>query len=631
MSDRWLVLLTLLFCLARLWQGGLAEAPPAQLDASVREISPQISNTTVVVLIDDFLPQPLQGESVWYYNRLGGDRGRIDGWWDPTCGCTRPGGGYLEWGVGVITATITQTQGLEAWQGTWSSLNHPIAEGIPLSLGAIFPSQVLPQYQGRITAVRVHVIDGSGTLRLEMQAPDDSLPWWQESPLGGTEQTLQFPVPFTGEIQNLNWLVKGQAGDFVVVERIEMLVEVPELSVGERGFLWSYAMLLDNWDPTSGLTRDRANFPAGDFDNVSASGLQAVAAVLAWHLGFIPRSSAIEVVEGTTTGLMSLPRCHGLWPHFVANGQIAPGTEWSSLDTVITAVALIEAREALGLDTAPVEAVLTGIDWTDLLLPNGQVSHGYDNACSTRLEAGWYDFGTETWLVNYGYAAASGNVAEMDSTPPTFNGSGFIDEMAWLLLPPPSRDRWEIDWGAYRESAVSAQVAYYADHSCYASMGLFGLSAAEVPAPSEVTPSQIYQPFGVGGTVPANDGTSLLGHAVVVPHYPAMVSALRPDEAVTSWERLMEDGLFTPLNNTESLMFDDEPSCTQVRWNGLRGSWNLGLQALGWGRYLSQSRNPLYEAMWANEMLAEAYRVLWAPCCQTFLPVVGRDWAGQAR
>ena len=35
------------------------------------------------LLVDDFAPQPRQGASVWPHNRLGGDRGRIEG----------PGGG----------------------------------------------------------------------------------------------------------------------------------------------------------------------------------------------------------------------------------------------------------------------------------------------------------------------------------------------------------------------------------------------------------------------------------------------------------------------------------------------------------------------------------------------------------
>jgi hypothetical protein len=41
------------------------------------------SNISVAILIDDFAPQPLPGQTFWPHNQLGGDRGRIDG---PGCG-----------------------------------------------------------------------------------------------------------------------------------------------------------------------------------------------------------------------------------------------------------------------------------------------------------------------------------------------------------------------------------------------------------------------------------------------------------------------------------------------------------------------------------------------------------------
>ena len=422
----------------------------------------------------------------------------------------------------------------------------------------------------------------------------------------------------------------------------------------ERAFLWSYATLLANWDPASGLTRDHAYWAAGEFDNVSASGMQAAAAAMAWRLGFISRASATRIITQTTDALLALPRCHGLWPHFftstqvvsgtqiVTDAQIVTGTEWSSIDTVIAIVALVEAREALSLDTTAVEEVLTDMDWQALILGNGSISHGYVTDCSQRIEdpqggnaGGWRDFGTESWLVNLGYAAATGRVAEFDHTPPTFNGSGFIDEMAWLLVPPPDVDRWCTDWWSYRQRAADCQLAYYRcqdaeaagcphcrDHPCYGPLGLFGLSAAEVPDLPAVPPSHIYRTFGIGGRVPPTDGTALLGHAVVVPHYAGLVAALRPTHAIEIWQWGEREGLFTPLNGVESLMFVDEPACEQVVWNGMKGSWNLSLQTLGWGRLLAGDDNPLYRALWANDTLRQGYQRMLA---QVFLPLVLRE------
>jgi hypothetical protein len=229
------------------------------------------------------------------------------------------------------------------------------------------------------------------------------------------------------------------------------------------------------------------------------------------------------------------------------------------------------------------------------------------------------DFGTESWLANLGYAAATGEVAEFDHSPPTFNGSGFVDELAWLLVPPLGRDRWGTEWGTYRQQAADRQLAYYRDdyphHPCHEPPELFGLSAAEVPDPSSVDPAEIYQAFGVGGEIAPHDGSGVpgLGHAVVVPHYAGLVASLRPDEASAFWDWIEETGLltsphlFTPLNNVESFMFVDEPACQEVVWNALKGSWNLSLQTLGWGRLLAGSDNPLYGGMFANTLLGRGY------------------------
>ena len=581
----------------------------------------------ITILVDDFAPQPPQEQPFWPHNRLGGDRGPLN-----------MEQGQVEWGQGVVTATITET--VDASTGVWSALNHPLRDHMPLDFSAIFPAQILPQYQGRITDLRFQILSStpSATFSAELRAQNPPLPevvkWSESAVLNGGAQTLTFTLPLTlSQIQNLNWQVKGNAGNFVAVDRVELLAEMPHLDTPDRAFLWSYGMLLANWDPASGLTRDSAGFAANEFDNISASGMQAAAAVLAWRLGFISEGSAKEIVTKTTEGLLALPNCHGVWPHFVKEGQIVNGTEWSSIDSVIAWVALIEARQALGLDTTAAENVLTHIDWDALILGNGSISHGYVTDCSERLEdkdggvaGGWKDFGTESWLVNLGYAAATGKIAAMDSQPPTYNGSGFIDELAWLLVPTPTvSDTFGIDWPSYREQAANCQLNYYQsslqpgclyqrDQSFYEETGLFGLSAAEVPDLSIAPVTQTYQAFGIGGVISPNNGSDLLGHAVIVPHYAGLAASLRPTEANTLWKWLEDEGLFSPLNNVENLMCTDEPTCSQLTWNMLKGSWNLSLQTLGWGRLLAGSNHPLYQAMWANDTLRSGYITLSQVC-----------------
>ena len=121
-------------------------------------------------------------------------------------------------------------------------------------------------------------------------------------------------------------------------------------------------------------------------------------------------------------------------------------------------------------------------------------------------------------------------------------------------------------------AAADRQIRYYPANypaSCFARLGLFGLSAAEVPDPSRVPPGSIYQAFGVGGRDPnANDGSTLLGAPVVIPHDAALIASLRPDEATRMWDWLIQYGHFSPLNNVESLMFPVGAACDSAGWCG---------------------------------------------------------------
>ena len=81
------------------------------------------------------------------------------------------------------------------------------------------------------------------------------------------------------------------------------------------------------------------------------------------------------------------------------------------------------------------------------------------------------------------------------------------------------------------------------------------------------------------------------------------------------WDWLIANGLFTPLNNVESLMFPEGAPCgrNDVVWNQMKGSWNLALQTLGWGNYLAQRQGQepvLWQATTNNAMLRDGYRVL---------------------
>ncbi|MEJ2749217.1 MAG: hypothetical protein P8183_15130, partial [Anaerolineae bacterium] len=104
----------------------------------------------VDITVDDFLPQPFQGDSVYYYNRLGGDRGALENV-------------ILDYGVGQVRITVQSG----TWGGMWLSLNHPDREKAPVDFLAVLPAQILDQYQSRITDLNVKIAESTpnATLR----------------------------------------------------------------------------------------------------------------------------------------------------------------------------------------------------------------------------------------------------------------------------------------------------------------------------------------------------------------------------------------------------------------------------------------------------------------------------------
>lgn len=576
---------------------------PTPTHAPLPTRTPIPTPQSFTILVDDFAShsyQRAQGDTI---NRLDGEHRAVVS--------------TLGWAAGQVTATL----GAEMpWGGGQMSLNHPLAEGLPINFAAILPRQILRPYQSQITGVTAQVVRGTpgNTLRLELKNRGQWR-WADETSLDGGEQIVSFSLPKLGNVDELLWILDGDPGDAVVLDSITFTATTGITDTATAAFAWSYGQLLNNWNPKTGLVRDKGSDPSGRFDAIQATGSLAAATAQAAQLGIVSQRNARQIVEKIGQALLTeTPRFHGLWPHFVTVSPegvitIVPGTEWSSVDTVIAAIGLLTAQNGLGLDTAATEQMLRDVDWDDLTQPDGMISMGYDFD-GARIPWGWKDFGTEAWLVQLAYASATGQVAPMARpTPPTVNGSGFIDELAWLFVPPPaSPDFWGVDWQVYRDTAADRQIGYFPDNdptSCFAQLGLFGLSAGEMP-------DGTYQTLGVGGSdQQPNTGSETLGAPAITPHYAGLIASLRPDEAIHMWKWLIDNGLFTPLNNVESMMFPPGASCDRsgVVWNHGKLSWNLALQTLGWGRYLAERQGlkpVLWRAVTENPLLLDGYCLL---------------------
>jgi hypothetical protein len=593
---------------------GSSDTPP-KISTQEQSIPPgsMFNNHSINILVDDFSPQWYLGNPVDFFNRLEGNRGRLDN-------------STVDWGKGEVKIKVSAGN---SRGGIWMSLNHPRGEHLPINFSSILPQQILPTHQSQITGLTIKIARGTPDALFKIELKNDNTVRWQDHiKLTGHQQTVEFNLTAlrnNGHIDHIVlFLDDAKPRDEVVLDNVSFTATTPIMDTAMAAFVWSYGMLLNNWDPDTGLVRDKAKEMSGEFDAIQATGSLAAATAIAKQLNIVDLADAQRIVQKISDALLrKVPRKDGLWPHFVVRSPsgrftIVGGTEWSSVDTVIAAIGLLTAQSALEMDVSGTEQMLQAINWRNLIKPNG-ISHGY-NGAGVLIPHSWDVFGGESWLMEMAYAGVMKHVAPiLHSALPTANGSGFIDELAWLYVPPPRQDYWGTDWTLYRRAAADNQISYYPAHdltSCFAQLGLFGLSASEVPSPATVNSRETYQAFGVGGRPdPANDGLASLGARVVVPHYSAMIASLRPEKTIKMWEWLINHGFFSPLNNVESLMFPEKSGCDadSVVWNQLKGSWNLALQTLGWGRYLAQRRGEspiLWQATIANPLLHTGHSLL---------------------
>ena len=332
---------------------------PTSTTTSPHLPTPASSTRSLSILLDDFSPQPYQGESIYFFNRLGGDRGAVKK-------------SILDWGHGQVTTTISSGN---SWGGVWMSLNHPIREGLPIDFSAILPPQILPAYQSQITGITAVIVDGTPgrTFKLELKDRGE-LHWKKEIILNGGPQVVSSDLPVLGNINEHLWVLDhASAGAYVVLESVSFTATTQITDTATAAFVWSYGMLLNNWNPATGLVRDKAKDASGEFDAIQATGSLAAATAVAEQIGVVTHEDAVQIVgKISDTLLLDLPRFHGLWPHWVqvspaGEMSIVPNTEWSSVDTVIAAVGLLAAQSALGMDTSGTEQMLQAMDWDDLV------------------------------------------------------------------------------------------------------------------------------------------------------------------------------------------------------------------------------------------------------------------------
>lgn len=520
-----------------------------------------------------------------------------------------PGEAHLLWELREVRAPLS---GSEDWAGMWHSLSGLAAvPGQALDPLRFYTPLVVDAAQPRLASVQV-LAGGRGRLKLEIKGPGQELAWQETLEIAETAPRpyeLALP-PNLSHAKLLNWT--AEPGSDLTLHSLRLGLQMPPMTFDRYVLLASYAKLARCYVPELGLVSDRAHLAAGTFDSLPATGLFALATAAASQPGaeLVTADSARRVLRDIEAAMARIPKARGLLPHFVKRGadgvsRIAPGTEYSTIDTSLCYHSLLLAAEMLGEEAVKnrVLEAIRAVNIPELTLEDGAISHGLRDDGRTLLPYSWKDWGGETALVLL-LARLSGTEPKpsaMHTDGKPWQGTGFIAELQSLFYPDFDSTTPDavshVDWLATRRGLLAAQKAYFPEsqpESAAARLGLYGLSAGE----------------GAWGTSYDVGGVDLPDQRLIHPHYILLSGTVEedPQAVYRLMETLEEAGWFTPLGLAENIMADGSRSLPMI------GGLNAGFEALGAYHLLAKARgleNAIHRASVRNAELREAIRLFY--------------------
>ncbi len=484
-----------------------------------------------------------------------------------------------------------------------------LGTGITLDqlLGPTIESAIQPDLVG--ISVR---LTGSGDLTAHLDAADGSIVWAETKPIRRRTTEVLFNVD-TEPSNRVSVLGIDLASGFAELREIKLLFQErrPYADVLEEAYVFSHAQLSRCWDADVGLARVRCTPDEADaVYGPDVTGLYALASAVGADLGIVPEDEALQIVTAARDALLALPRdpTAGLLPERTDGTGLIAGSIWGSLSTVVALDAAILAAQHFELRTTDLQVLLETIDWAELTAPNDSrpILAGYDDR-GVALDFRYGVFGSKSALVQIAHHGATGEFAamEFDGEEPTWEGSGWDNELASLLFPMEGTDWVGNDWFAWRSSAHWQHQTYSRDTPA-GDLGLFGFSLVEVPEPWRLEDFQ--EPVGVFGVGGRNelvaDGSTEAGYPFFAPHYPATTSVVFPDTAIPMFTTLKDNGLLTPFNAVESVGVDAEGA---IRHNHRLKGFTLAMQTLGLARAYSSERYLPYRLLDTLPLLREGH------------------------
>ena len=468
------------------------------------------------------------------------------------------------------------------WTGGWHSLAGLARE----SQRTLDPTDLTglagpPERRARVTGLLVHAT-GSGTLKLELTDDVGRSTWTRYVELttdSPAQHRFDLDASALGRLKLLHWV--AEPGSELAISGLTFEVATPDLDPREWLFRLSLGKLRRTVDPATGLARDRAHLPAGEFESVPASAMNALASALASRLGVLESASAAAEVRLATSTILSLPRAAGFLPHFTshdATGRptIHPGTEFSTVDTAITFHSLLLASQIVEAHdlTESLRQEIRSLDFAAVTSPEGFIHHGFRDDATTLLPPVWSDWGGETALVLALEKMARGPEARgrMHDTGEVHDGVAFIAEIQSLFFPDFDRATPDalthVVWPDVRRDLLRRQRGYFPAEVPAAQAGLWGFSAGEA---------------GLPGRGYAAYGVETAGLAWLHPHAMVLCTALSdPDALPDAIAALDRAGFLFPRGLPENISAD------LARHNPMQGSLNAAFETLaayhGWKR-----------------------------------------------
>lgn len=518
----------------------------------------------------------------------------------------------IEWLHDEIVIHLGQQP--EAWAGMWHSLAGQVSnKKRVMDFTHAYPAQITPRMQAKVTAVMIEAA-GRGKIKLEIKSPTEALLWTQIIEPDGPDYRM-FVRPLAPEsVRDGKVIVwTAEPGSEVKVSSLWLGMEMPRLPWDAYAFLTSYAKIARCYSFGTGFVRDRAHIEEGAFESISATGMYVLASAAAAReeCGVVPPDYARWVLARTHEAVRRLKTARGLLPHFVrkqgGSYQIHPGTEYSTVDTAVYLQSMLLAALMLGEQQVAEDIVSQAqqIEFALMRLPDGHLSHGYEEDGITLLPHGWQDWGGETALV----MLMEGMVDPQHRPPPmrkpgkAWQGTGFIPEIQSLFHPDFDSDEPDahdgVRWLSARRAMFGAQRAYIPEHwphSAAARDGFYGLSAGE---------NRTGNGYYVGGV-------DLPDQKLIHPHYILMSSVLHPQpaELFKLFDRMEKACCFPPWGMVENMDVDGRS------YLPMEGALNAGFEVLGAYHLLAKHRgisDAIYAASMKSPHLRRAMRLFYPP------------------